>query len=90
MKELKNRKEKISFLRDVIAGKRKSSELLPEDNFIIVSMPDEQGRMKHSCSGKVLTEEEYKRLSKRNTETIVVEYDYATNSVKSHRTKLNY
>jgi hypothetical protein len=74
LKEPRTRKEKISFLRDVIAGKRKSIELIAEDNLIVVSMEDENGNMKHTCRGKELTEEEFKQYEKKypNAQTIVV------------------
>lgn len=76
MNKTLTRKEKIRFLKGLLNRERNLSELFPEENFIIVSMPDEDGTIKHRCKGKELTEQEYQLLKKRFPDMVEIVVKY--------------
>lgn len=59
------RKDKINFLKEMLKGQRKVSELLPVKFSVTMDFGD--GRKEHSYNGKKITEEEYSKLPKGRT-----------------------
>ena len=67
---MRTRKEKINFLKGMLKGQRRVSELLPVRFSVCFVSEKGDGTKEYLQDGKILSEEEYNHLPKGRTRNV--------------------